>query len=293
MHALCTFRQKGLQASEHTLAVGIGQEGVSHIDDVACFRVLYEGLVRTLPDRRAVVMWMLVCHMLVRPHLVEYVRQMVCARGLPATYECIVEVMTSLSRRWGQVRSRMPAGQRSWRDVDVFGIASTQTRGAQYCGSHKLYEQLLQFDDMETLADGIADLSFQTVYFEDLVRFISQSKLPGYAVNGYWTIHLARVFVPAFAGVTLLGRVRYRPACARLLFGMGDGAGALVRLGVDEQDPHDDMLDLCRIVTVVGRVHGYGVRFELPHLVCAVCEALREVRESCVWGSVSTTSVGV
>ena len=92
MHALCTFRQKGLQASERTLAIGIGQEGTENIDDVACYRVLYEGLVRTLPDRRDVVMWMLVGHMLVRPHLIEYVKEMVCARGLSPT--------TSISATW-------------------------------------------------------------------------------------------------------------------------------------------------------------------------------------------------
>ena len=42
------------------------------------------------------------------------------ARGIEPTYGYISEVMRSLSRRWGHVRSRMPPGQRSWREVDVF-----------------------------------------------------------------------------------------------------------------------------------------------------------------------------
>ena len=212
-----------------------------------------------------------------------YIHHMVCARGLSPTYQSISDVMNSLSRRWGHVASRMPAGQRSWRDIDVFGIASTQTRGFVFCGSHKLYEQLSRFDLMETLAVGIADLAFQTVYFGDLVRVINESGLPGYAVDGYWTVHLARVFVPDFSGVKLLQRVRYRPGCARLLQRMGDGANALVLLGVDEEDPYEDVLELCRIVKMLGRVHGYAVDMEPSHLVCAVCEAFGLVFQTCVY----------
>ena len=139
-------------------------------------------------------------------------------------------------------------GQRSWREIDVFAIASTQTRGSGFCGSHKLYEQLSQIDVMETLAERIADFASRTVYFEELVQVINKAKLPGYAQDRYWTIHLARICVPSFSGVTLLQRVRYRPECACLLQSMGEGASALVLLGVPDDDPYGAMLELCGIV---------------------------------------------
>ena len=78
MHAEFTLRHRGVHLSEHTLAIGIGSEGLLRVDDVRCFFDLYESLRRVFSDMNDIVMWILVCHMLVRPHLVDNARSMVC-----------------------------------------------------------------------------------------------------------------------------------------------------------------------------------------------------------------------
>ena len=57
----------------------------------------------------------------------------------------------------------MPAGQRDWKRIDVFCVASTQTLGAKYCGSHKLHQQVEEYEKLERIADGLAALHGQTV----------------------------------------------------------------------------------------------------------------------------------
>ena len=104
------------------------------------------------------IIWVMVAHMLVRPGLIEALRILVCTRGLRPTKDGIVEVVEALARRHGLVPSRTAAGQRTWGQIDVFCVASTQSIGAKYCGSKRLKQQLQNFDAMVRIATGLAAL---------------------------------------------------------------------------------------------------------------------------------------
>ena len=275
LHAAYTFQHRGLRLSEHTLCVGIGDRGLQQVDDVGCFRDLYESLCGVFVEATDVVLWMLVCHMLVRPHLIENVRLIACSRGITPTRAGIVEVMNYLSRRWGHVPSRMPAGQRTWRQVDVFGLASTQTLAAVYAGSHRLWQQLLQYDQLRALAAALGAMQGQVKYFHEVSDEIGRARLVCYSVGGYWTVHLARVFVPDFCGVQLLGGIRYGGRCAKVLNDMGRGSRAASELGIPSAAPMQRMIELCQTIEALGRRYGYVFKMKLSHLVCAICEAHR------------------
>lgn len=198
-----------------------------------------------------------------------------CSRGIYPTRDDIAEVVVQLSKRWGQVAHRMDAGQRTWRQVDVFGLASTQTRCFQYAGSEVLWRQLCDFDSLRSLAVAIGAMQGQVKYFHEIVDVIGRAGVAGYGAGGYWTCHLARIFVPDFCGVGLLKTVRYSPRCAMLLNKMGMGALQCKELGIPSEAPLPGMLKLCAAIEALGRRYGYVFRMAPPHLVCAVCEAHR------------------
>jgi hypothetical protein len=218
-------------------------------------------------------LWVMSAHMLVRPGLIEHLRVEVCSKGTRPTADGIAHVISVLARRHGHVPSRMAAGKRTWRQVDVFSIASTQTLGAHYCGSHKINAQLLQYEKLESIALKIASYRGQTVDFGDIVGAIGGSGLACYAPRGYWTVHLARVFVPRFGGITLLDGVRYSPECARVLYKMGSGASSMILLGITEVNVYDRGLALCKCIVSLGKRLGLHVSMDFAHLACAVCEA--------------------
>ena len=114
----------------------------------------------------------------------------------------------------------------------MFGIASTQTLGAQYAGSHRLWQQLLQYDRLRALAAGLGAMQGQDKYFHEVCHEIGRARLVCYSVGGYWTVHLARVFVPDFCGVQLLGGIQYGGQCATVLNQMGRGARTATELGL-------------------------------------------------------------
>ena len=170
----------------------------------------------------------------------------------------------------------MPAGRRTWRQIDVFGVASTQSWGAKYCGTKNLYLQLKQYDLMRAVAERVAALRLKhQVSFYEITGAIDAVGLTRYAVGGYWSVHLARLFVPTFAGIPLLRSVTYTSRCAVLLYNMGAGAQCMELLGISEENAYTRGLALCKCIRVLGRTWGLDLRMELPHLACCVCEAHR------------------
>ena len=87
--------------------------------------------------------------MLVRPAVVDALRNIVGIERIVPTCASIREVVTRLDRvHGGIVKSRL-AGTgvaSSWQQVDTFGATSVQALGAKYCGSRNLHKQLKQYD---------------------------------------------------------------------------------------------------------------------------------------------------
>jgi hypothetical protein len=280
-YALQILRAHNLYLCENTLAIGIGCQGVQQIDDVMCFRTFYCSLVGVFRERRDITLWIMVAHMLVKPSLIEALRLLVCSRAQLPTKAGISELIGYLARRHGHVASRMPAGQRTWKQIDVFGIASTQTLGAKYAGSVKLYEQLEEYSKLVRIADKICDLDppyrshHEPVEFIDIVKAIDSVGLVCYARRGYWSVHLARALTPSFSGVELIGAVVYTEECAEVLFGMGSGAKTMALLGIPKAKPFYAMMCLCRCITSLLKAYGYEVVVDPATLACAACEAHR------------------
>ena len=245
------------------------------LDDVACYALLYDSLERSVGSVVDAVLWVMVAHMLVRPRLIEHLRNEVCSKNIRPTRAGISRVMDVLARRHGQVASRMPAGKRTWRQVDVFGVASTQTRGGGYCGSRKMHEQLEQYEELNSVAEKVAAYRGKKALFTDLVNAIGRAGLVCYSEKGYWTVHLARVFVPDFGGIKLVEGVKYSPECARTLYNMGEGGRSLEQLGITEWSFFTRGGALCKCIEAMSKRLGVNVCMQLPHLVCAACEAHR------------------
>ena len=176
----------------------------------------------------------------------------------------------------GQVVHRMPRGQRTWRQIDVFGVASTQSLGATYCGTKNLYLQLRQYDLMKKVAEGVVALRLKSkVCFHEIVDAIGSVGLIRYAPGGYWSVHLARIFVPSFAGIPLLRPAAYTRRCAVMLCNMGTGGSSMELFGLNEETVYTRGPALCKCICDLGRSWGLELRMELPHLACAACEAHR------------------
>jgi hypothetical protein len=277
MHATTRLSFRGLQLSELTCSIAVGVPGMLLLDDVVCFRTLYASLRSAFPQSADVsdcVLWILVAHMCVRPGIIEQIRNVVCIRVLRPTRENIADVITAMARRNGQVQSRMEAGQRSWRQIDVFGLASTQTFGTMNCGTHNLHKQLLKYDALRSIAENIAQLQYNPT-FTDIVDCIGKAHVPCYAPSGYWTVHLARVFLPSYTGYDRIQTVTYTDKCIRTLYRMGSGASSLNELGIREVSAPDRIRRMTACVEKLGDVFGFRLQMDPAHLVLTACEAHR------------------
>ena len=218
----------------------------------------------------------MVAHMLVRPGIIDGMRNLVCAQALEPTKQGICDAMDVLTKRYGLVLSRLPPSQRNWRTVDVFALASTQTLGYHYCGSHKLHEQLENWSRLEATATGITQLSgTPEVTFSSLVCAVDKTKLPGYTQKGYWTVHLARVFDPDFCGVTLLNKMVFNQECCKTIMNMGGGAQSMSDLSIRVAHAEKDMKELGSIIVKLNKKYGNSTDLNPGHLACAVCESHR------------------
>ena len=96
----CTvsFTARKLFFSESTLAIAIGDIGMRRLDDLACFTVLYESLSAAFVSKVDCVLWIMVAHMLVRPGLIEHLRNEVCTKRTTPTKENISYVIGALAR---------------------------------------------------------------------------------------------------------------------------------------------------------------------------------------------------
>ena len=149
MQALLYFQRADVFFSGATLAIGVGEAGMRQVDDVAILGRLYRTLRMCLGNTKDIVLWLLVAHMLVRPAVVDAMRNIVGIERIVPTCTSIREVVTRLDRvHGGIVKSRL-AGTgiaSSWQQVDTFGATSVHALGAKYCGSRNLHKQLKQYD---------------------------------------------------------------------------------------------------------------------------------------------------
>ena len=93
MHARVSFALRGLYFSESTVAIGIGDVGLARVDDVYPFFGLYASLCVSFDRMRDRILWVLVAHMLVRPGVIEALRNLVCGRGLVPSVDTSTEVL--------------------------------------------------------------------------------------------------------------------------------------------------------------------------------------------------------
>ena len=209
-------------------------------------------------------MWPLVAHMLVRPLLVEALTNLVCTRSLEPSEHAIDCVVTSLARRYGGADAHD-----QWHKKDVFSLASTMPRAHFYCGSGMLHMQLQQFDKMQRLADALIKKAQTTVSFSELAKCISDSGLHGYSTKGYWSLHLARILIPNFAGIHMFKKVYYTPQCCLSLMDMGEGASSITELGIRRSMPQEDVENLCWLVRRLGKYYQMQVGAFILYAVCA------------------------
>ena len=101
LHALVSFAARRLFFSESSLAVAIGDAGMTRLDDVSCFTTLYASLEQTFDDFHERVLWIMVAHMIVRPGLIEHLRNEVCSKRIRPTQQNVGRVISALARCLG------------------------------------------------------------------------------------------------------------------------------------------------------------------------------------------------
>ena len=182
--------------------------------------------------------------------------------------------LTASSRPWrGGMEALTPTINGA---KDVFSLASTMPRAHFYCGSSILHMQLQKFEKMQRLADALIKKAQTKVSFPELAKCISDSGLPGYSTKGYWSLHLARILIPDFAGIHIVKKVYYTPKCCLSLMDMGDGASSVTELGIRRSMPQEDAENLCWLDRRLAKYYKMQVgAFDVPHLVCCVCDAHR------------------
>ena len=89
MRALFHFVGLDLYVNELTCAIAIGQAGMARLDDAEVFARLFTSLKNSMASLEDVVVWVLVAHMLVKPHLIDAMRNIVCAEGIGPTVQKI------------------------------------------------------------------------------------------------------------------------------------------------------------------------------------------------------------
>jgi len=83
LYATSSFQLAGVSLSEFSLAVGVGDRGIQCIDDVQCFMRMHGQLSFLLRADR--VLWIIIAHSLVPPHIVGALCDLVVYRGLRPT----------------------------------------------------------------------------------------------------------------------------------------------------------------------------------------------------------------
>ena len=172
---------------------------------------------------------------------------------------------------------REVSGNTDWKKLDAFCVASTQVLGHTYCGSHKLWQQLCNFNGLQQIAQNIIGLRVgATIDFKRLLDAIGKVGVPGYANGGYWTVHLARIFVPDFGGMDVFKDITYGPEALKSLYNMGTGASSMRFLGVTEVNLSESIPALIRCIKTLSTKYAKRpLVFTPAHLACAACECER------------------
>ena len=111
MVACAAFESRHLRFSEHTLGIAIGEAGMQRLDDVCCFAALWRSMMQNGLTKFDGLIWILVAHQLVRPAIIDALRNMVCFQRLVASQRNIEDVVTRLVRRHGFAMSRVNKGR--------------------------------------------------------------------------------------------------------------------------------------------------------------------------------------
>jgi len=146
---------------------------------------------------------------------------------------------------------------------------------------HKiLLQQLKAFGRMEKLAQNLDVACRNGAAFSSVCSTIAQAKLAGLkGKTGYWTVNLARTFLPDLANIPWVGQgISMDPAGLELLLRMGEGSKACKLLGVDGKTSATtgpQMEAACRAVECVSRAAGSKRKCTPTQLVVMSCEAHR------------------
>ena len=145
-----------------------------------------------------------------------------------------------------------------------------------HCGAHNLYLQLLGFTALRGIAEKIALLD-RNPAFSDIVDFFGKAGVPCYAPKDYWTVHLARVFLPSYTGYDRVETVKYPDKCIRTLYAMGSGTSSLSKLGISKSQAPEGVRRITACVEKLGEVYGFRLEINPALLVLTACEARRDV----------------
>ena len=111
MLTCAAFETRNLYFSEHTVGIAIGEAGMHRLDDVCCFAALWRSMMQNGLTNFDCIMWILIAHQLVRPAIIDALRNMVCLQRLVASQRNIEDVVTRLVRRHGFAMSRVGKGR--------------------------------------------------------------------------------------------------------------------------------------------------------------------------------------
>jgi hypothetical protein len=214
--------------SENTCSIAVGVPGMRLLDDVV-FSAGSTGAFARLPEQFRPRGLYSVDHgraYVLAPGIIDQIRSIVCMLGLRPTRGNIEVATAALARRHGHVASSMESGKRTWRQIDVFGLASTQVLGVHNCGSKNQHRQLLKFSKLRGIAEQLALLDGSPA-FSDIVDCIGKARVPCYAPIGHCTVHLARIFLPSYTGYDRIETAPYTDKCIQTVYTMGSGASTL------------------------------------------------------------------
>ena len=265
-YSVAALRELGGVPSATTLAVAVG-DAVPLLDDVAPFGVLWDACQRVGLPPAAAVTWVTLAHDLVRPGTIrDLANIIIMERSFPDQEYC-ESVMDRLIRRHGLRKERRH---------DVFNLGATMPRAHLFAGGKVIAQKLQRWDDVQALANDIVHMVGEGTAYSNLARLIAAAALPGMtSQKAYWCNHLARLFVPGFAGIRLRGHVAIDAPGRKLLINMGEGAQALTILGITDDVTDDGLGRLCRVMEALARAVGQEITVNEAQAIVTACESHR------------------
>ena len=281
--AHCTYSLfavgQGVAPSDDSVAIAVGED-TREITDVAAYRRLWEICTNAALSPKERIMWLMVAHTLVRPHVVNKLADMVHRQRESPKPQSVEELGQRLVAQLG-----VPG--RTWTgSLDCFAMGQVNSRAHTYCGTVVLRRLLNSWSGVEALAEVLAVFvcSPLSTPFSHVCGVIAAAKLPGLSgLKQYWTIHLARTLTPSFTGFGVVSGVSYDEDGVQYLISMGEGSRAGELLNIYGKNAWEQMPLLCKALQALARRLGRDLDVDAGAVVCSFCESHR--RNGLVRGS--------